>query len=85
MKVFLKNNKNCFLKTWHGVCSLFQATIKLVITEYWYLTSCIANFSGKIDNHYPKDKLLKIASMHAFVFSVNLFIHASHKEYIYCI
>jgi hypothetical protein len=47
------------------------------------LAYCIANFLGKIDNHYPKYNLLKIASMHAFVFSVNLYIHASHKEYIY--
>ena len=29
-------------------------------------------FLGKIDNHYPKDKLLQFASMHAFVFPVNL-------------
>jgi hypothetical protein len=31
-----------------------------------------ANFSGKIDNHYPKDYFLQFASMHAFVFPVNL-------------
>jgi hypothetical protein len=43
------------------------------------------NFLSKIDNHYPKEKLLKIASKHAFVFSVNLCMYASHKEYIYCI
>jgi hypothetical protein len=30
------------------------------------------NFLGKINNHYPKDKLLQFASMHAFVFPVNL-------------
>jgi hypothetical protein len=36
-----------------------------------YPIAC-ANFSGKIDNHCPKDKLLQFASMHAFVFSVNL-------------
>ena len=29
-------------------------------------------FSGKIDNNYPKDKLLQFASMHAFVYPVNL-------------
>ena len=29
-------------------------------------------FLGKIDNHYPKDKLLQFASMHAFVYPVNL-------------
>ena len=29
-------------------------------------------FLGKINNHYPKDKLLQFASMHAFVFPVNL-------------
>ena len=46
---------------------------------------CIANVLGKINNHCPKDKLLKIASMPAFLFSVNLYIHVSHKEYIYCI
>ena len=34
-----------------------------------------ANFLGKIDNHYPKDKLLQFASMHAFVFPVNLCMH----------
>ena len=33
---------------------------------------CIVNFLGKIDNHYPKDKLLQFASMHAFVYPVNL-------------
>jgi hypothetical protein len=31
-----------------------------------------ANFSGKTDNHYPKDNLLQFASMHAFVLPVNL-------------
>ena len=73
------------LKTWWDVYFLSQTAIKLVIAEYWYLAYCIANFLGKIDNHYPKDKLLRIVSMHAFVFSVNLCMHASHKEYIYCI
>ena len=29
-------------------------------------------FLGKIDNNYPKDKLLQFASMHAFVYPVNL-------------
>ena len=29
-------------------------------------------FFGKIDNNYPKDKLLQFASMHAFVYPVNL-------------
>ena len=29
-------------------------------------------FLGKIDNHYPKDKLLQFASMHAFVYPVKL-------------
>jgi hypothetical protein len=29
-------------------------------------------FLGKINNHYPKDKLLQFASTHAFVFPVNL-------------
>ena len=32
-------------------------------------------FQAKIDNHYPKDKLLQFASMHAFVFPVNLCMH----------
>jgi hypothetical protein len=73
------------LKTWWGVYSLFRTAIKMVIAEHWYLAYCIANFLGKIDNNYPKDKLLKIASMHAFVLSVNLCIHTSHKEYSYCI
>jgi hypothetical protein len=31
-----------------------------------------ANFSGKFDDHYPKGKLLKFASMHTFVFPVNV-------------
>ena len=36
----------------------------------------MANFLGKIDNHYPKDKLdNEFASMHAVVFPVNLCIH----------
>ena len=35
----------------------------------------MANLLGKIDNHYPKDKLLQFASMHAFVFPVNLCMH----------
>jgi hypothetical protein len=51
---------------------LSQRAIKLVIAEYWYLVYCIVNFLGKTDKHYTKDKLLKIASMHAFVFPVNL-------------
>jgi hypothetical protein len=32
----------------------------------------MANFLGKFDNHDPKDKLLEFASIHTFVFSVNL-------------
>ena len=48
-----------------------QAAIKLVIAEYWYLVYCI----GKIDKHYTKDEHLKISSMHAFVFPVNLCMH----------
>lgn len=39
-------------------------------TDIWPI-AC-ANFLGKIDNHYPKDKLLQFASMHAFVFPINL-------------
>ena len=35
----------------------------------------MANFLGKIDNHHPKDKLLKFASMHTFVFPENLCMH----------
>ena len=31
-----------------------------------------ANFSGKINNHYPKDKLLQFASIYVFVFPINL-------------
>ena len=42
-------------------------------TDIWPI-AC-ANFLGKIDNHYPKDKLLQFASMHAFVFPVNLRMH----------
>lgn len=37
-------------------------------TDIWP-TVC-ANFPGKIDNHYPKNKLLQFTSMHAFVFTV---------------
>jgi hypothetical protein len=37
------------------------------------LAYCIANFFGKIYNHYPKDKLLKFASMYAFELPLNLF------------
>ena len=32
----------------------------------------MANFLGKFGNHYPKGKLLQFASMHAFVYPVNL-------------
>ena len=39
-------------------------------TDNWPI-AC-TNFSGKIDNNYPKDKLLQFASMHAFVYPVNL-------------
>ena len=39
-------------------------------TDIWPI-AC-ANFPGKIDNHFLKDKLLQFASMHAFVFPVNL-------------
>ena len=39
-------------------------------TDIWPIAR--ANFSGKIDNHYPKDKLLQFASIHAFAFPVNL-------------
>jgi hypothetical protein len=35
----------------------------------------MANFLGKIDNHYTKDNLLKFASIHAFVVPVNLYMH----------
>ena len=59
-------------RTWWNVYFLFQTTIKLVIAKYWYLTYCMANFLGKFGNHYPKGKLLQFASMHAFVFPVNL-------------
>jgi hypothetical protein len=44
------------------------------------LAYCIASFLGKIDNHYPKDKLLTIASMNAFVLSVNIFMRTFHKK-----
>jgi hypothetical protein len=54
---------------------LCQTAIKLVIEEYWYLVYCIVNILGKMDHHYTKGKLLKIASMHAFVFPVNLCMH----------
>jgi hypothetical protein len=36
----------------------------------------MANSLGKIDNNYPKGKLLKIASMHTFVFSINSYMRA---------
>ena len=39
-------------------------------TDIWPI-AC-TNFLGKIDKHYTKDKLLQFASMHAFVFRVNL-------------
>ena len=42
-------------------------------TDIWPIAR--QNFLGKIDNHYPEDKLLKFASMHAFVFPVNLCMH----------
>jgi hypothetical protein len=45
----------------------------LMQNTYIWLIAC-ANFSGKIDNHYPKDKLLQFASMHAFVFPISLFM-----------
>jgi hypothetical protein len=35
----------------------------------------MAKFIDKINSHYPKDKLLKFASMQAFVFPVNLCIY----------
>ena len=35
----------------------------------------MANVLDKIDNHYPKENLLKFASLHAFVFPVNLCMH----------
>jgi hypothetical protein len=71
------------LKTWWDVYFLSQTTIKLVIAEYWYLVYCIVNFLGKIGNHYTKDKLLKIASMHAFVFPVNLCMHPLRIPLLY--
>jgi hypothetical protein len=43
------------------------------------LAYCIANFLGKIDNHYPEDKLLKFASMHAFLFPVNLCMNPTNS------
>jgi hypothetical protein len=47
---------------------LFQTAIKLVIAEYRFWPIASINFLGKTDNHYPKDKLLQFASMHAFIF-----------------
>ena len=37
--------------------------------------SGMCKISGRIDNHYPKEKLLKFASMHTFVFPENLCMH----------
>jgi hypothetical protein len=42
-------------------------------TDIWQITW--QNILGKIDNPYPKGKLLQFASMPAFVFPINLFIH----------
>lgn len=39
-------------------------------TDIWPITC--GNFSGKIANHYPKDKLLQFDSICTFVFPVNL-------------
>ena len=80
MKAFKKK----VLKTWGGICSMFRTAIKLVIAEYWYLGYCIANFLGKIGNHYPKDKLLKFAFYACFCIFCKC-MYVSHKEYIYCI
>jgi hypothetical protein len=35
----------------------------------------MAKLLDKIDDHYPKDKLFKIPSMHAIIFPVNLCMH----------
>ena len=48
-------------------------------TDIWPV-AC-ANLLGKFDNHYSKDKLLKLASMHVFVFPVNLCIENMHTVF----
>jgi hypothetical protein len=67
-KYFGKN----ILRTWLNIYSLFQTAIKLAIAEYWHMAYCMAKFLDKIDNYYPKDKLLQISSMHTLVFPVNV-------------
>jgi hypothetical protein len=42
----------------------------------------MANNLGKCDNHYPKDKLLKFASRHTFVFPVILCMHPIKNAFI---
>ena len=49
------------------------------LVDEWALLRC--SYDGELDNHYPKDKLLKIAFMYAFVFSINSCIHTSHLLY----
>jgi hypothetical protein len=79
------NHGKNVLRTRWNVYSLFQTAIKLVIAEYWYLAYCMANFLGIFDNHYTKDKLLEFASMHAFVFPVNLFTQLIKNAFTVCI
>ena len=40
----------------------------------------MASLLGKIDSCYPKDKLLKFASMNAFVFTIDLCMHPKDCE-----